>query len=170
MSRRLDWDRTKWPRGPDWVVVPEVTDEVPTAVGPAETGRRYLSAAIEAVLKGRSLPKPSAVFLRYFKAQFPDGSVEGWLQKQPRYLAALKRREAKEAAAAQKADKPKPEPKPARAKRSKPSKKSPKPANPADMAQEQLRKLIVRRRKEEGPRPPPLIEKRKLSPRKPPTL
>ena len=27
MSRRLDWDRTKWPRGPDWVVVRESPTE-----------------------------------------------------------------------------------------------------------------------------------------------
>jgi hypothetical protein len=164
MSRRLDWDRAKVRLGER---IHEVTDEVPTVVGPAETGRRYLSAAIEAVLRRRPLPKPSAVFLRYYKGQFPDGSVEGWLQRQPRYLAALKRREAKEAAAAQKADQPKPEPKPTRAKRSKPSKKSPKRSSPEDMAQEELRKLILRRRKEEGPRPPPLIEKRKLPPPKP---
>ena len=161
MSRRLDWDRAKVRLGER---IHEVTDEVPTVVGPAETGRRYLSAAIEAVLRGRSLPKPSQVFLRYY-GQFPDWSVESWLQKQPRYLAALKRREAKEAAAAQKADKPKPTP--ARTKRSKPPKKSTKPASPADIAQEELRKLILRRRKEEGPRPPPVIEKRKLPPRKP---
>lgn len=165
MSRRLDWDKAKVRLGER---IYEVTDEVPTVVGPAETGRRYLRAAIEAVLKGRPLPKPSAVFLRYYKGQFPDGGVESWLQKQPRYLAALTRREAKEAAAAaQTVDKPKPKPTPARTKRSKPSKKSSKPASPAEVAREELRKLILHRRKEEGPRPPPLIEKRKLPPRKP---
>ena len=162
MSRRLDWDRTKWPRGPQWVQVPEVTDEVPTVVGPRETGRRYMKEVIAAVRKGLPLPKPSAVFLRYFKGQFPDGSVESWLQNQPEYLSALKRREAKEAAAtAQKADKPS-KLAPARTKRSKPPKKTSRPVNPADAEREELRKLIVRRRKEEGPRPPPIIEKRKL--------
>ena len=164
MSRRLDWDKAKVRLGER---IYEVTDEVPTVVGPAETGRRYLSAVVEAVLKGRPLPKPSAVFLRYYKGQFPDGSVESWLQTQPRYLAALKRREAKEAAAAAKADKPKLKPTPARTKRSKPSKKASKPVDPADAKREELRKLILRRRKEEGPRPPPIIEKRTLSPRKP---
>lgn len=159
MSRRLDWDKAKVRLGER---IYEVTDEVPTVIGPTETGRRYLSAAIKAVLNGRSLPKPTAVFLRYYKSQFPEGSVESWLQKQPQYLDALRRREAQEAAAAvQKADKPKPTP--ARTKRSKPRKS----VSPADIAREELRKLILRRRKEEGPKPPPVIEKRKRRPRKP---
>ena len=166
MSRRMDWSRAKVRLG---AVIHEVTDEVPTAVGPVETGRRYLSAVVEAVLKGRPLPAPSALFLRYFRGQFPDGSVESWLQQQPRYLSALRRREtkavksaARKAASVTTSNKPTP----ARTKQPKPAKAASK-ASSADIERENLRKLIVRRRKKEGPRPSPVIETRSLPPREP---
>ena len=83
--------------------------------------------------------------------------------------AALKKEAPlKKAAVPKKAiGKPKPTA-PARKMRSAPSRVTPKPPpTRGEIEGEELRRRIIMRQKEEGPRPPPVVERRKLHPRRP---
>jgi hypothetical protein len=91
MSRRLDWDRTKWPRGREWITVSEVTDELPGVPTPNEAKRDYIRQAVAAAVKGQPPPTPTPIFLRYFKTEFPNGSIEEWLITEPTFRAELDR-------------------------------------------------------------------------------
>jgi hypothetical protein len=75
----------------------------------------------------------------------------------------------KKAAPLKKAVKPQPsKPAHARPKRSMPSKVAPlPPPTQADIDREELRKRLIKRQKEDGPRPSPVVERRQLPSRKP---
>ncbi|HEY1751485.1 MAG TPA: hypothetical protein VGG29_09480 [Caulobacteraceae bacterium] len=51
-----------------------------------------MKQAVTAAGKGRPPPTPSPTFLRYFKAQFPNGSIDEWLLAQPTFRAEVNRR------------------------------------------------------------------------------
>ena len=91
MSRRLDWDRLRRPRIVSWV--PEVTDEVPDILGPEGARSEFMKAVVAAVGRGRPLPQPSPLFLRYFNAKTADRNIDEWLSAQPEYRAAINRRD-----------------------------------------------------------------------------
>ena len=90
MTRRMDWERVRVRSGQATYGV-TVTDEVPTVLGPSGARRQYMKAVVDAVSKGRPLPQPSSVFLRYFRAIHPCGSIDEWVSAQPEYREAINR-------------------------------------------------------------------------------
>ena len=94
MSRRLDWERaTKQARiATQGYEGSGADEELPGATTPSEARADYIHRAVVAAVAGRKVPMPSPVLLRYFEAEFPNGSVEDWVLAQPEFHKALRRR------------------------------------------------------------------------------
>lgn len=94
MSRRLDWDQAaKQARvathGSEGV---GPNEQVAWATTPSEARAEYIGRAVAAAASGRSVPAPTPPLLRYFQAEFPNGSIEDWVLAQPEFGRALAKR------------------------------------------------------------------------------